>query len=349
MTRCFEGVSMSEAPAIPMTILTGFLGAGKTTVLNRLLREAHGRKIAVLVNDFGAINIDAQLVVGIERNDIVNLANGCICCTIREDLLTATLALLDRAERPDAIIVEASGISDPLAIAWTFRSPALRPHITLDAIVAVVDAERIYEQREQVMQVVDQIAAADMVVINKIDLVPPLHIHAVMTWIQSIVPRARIVAAEYGDVPVQVLLGSGIYRIALLPNQEVPEPHTHHHDHEWQTWHYQTTQPFHLRRLQHALHHLPPSIFRAKGIVALAEAPDRQAIVQVVGNRASVQLSTPWGLTSPYSQLVVIGQRKRFDVVALRQQFHACLASGDHELCDQRPSANAWSHPDQAP
>ncbi|WP_110513383.1 CobW family GTP-binding protein [Herpetosiphon llansteffanensis] len=325
---------------IPMTILTGFLGAGKTSVLNRLLTAQHGLKIAVLVNDFGAINIDAQLVVGVEANEIVNLANGCICCTIREDLLTTTLELLKRADRPDYIIVEASGVSDPVSVALTFRLPALRSLISLDAIVAVVDAERIQEQRQQIVQVGDQIAAADIVVVNKIDLIDPSQQQRVIKWIQAIVPRARILTAEYGVVPIDLLLGIGQYRIDLLADRH--EFAHYHHDQDWQTWHYQTDQPLTMSNLQQAFQQLPSSIFRAKGIVYLAEAPERQAIVQLAGKRASLQLSEPWGATPPHSKIVVIGRSQSFDPAQLTAQFDACLAQPAHELREEILTVAEW-------
>ncbi|KPL85210.1 CobW family GTP-binding protein [Herpetosiphon geysericola] len=331
---------MSEATPIPMMILTGFLGAGKTTVLNRLLTAQHGLKIAVLVNDFGAINIDAQLVVGVEANEIVNLANGCICCTIREDLLSTTLELLERPDRPEYIIVEASGVSDPVSVALTFRLPALRSLINLAAIVAVVDAERIQEQRQQIVQVGDQIAAADIVVVNKIDLVDPTQQQRVINWIQAIVPRARILTAEYGGVPIDLLLGIGQYQIDLLVDRHEFAPQQH--DEDWQTWHYQTAKPFTMSSLQHAFQQLPNSIFRAKGIVYLAEAPERQAIVQLAGKRASLQLGEPWGATPPHSKIVVIGRSQSFDPAQLTAQFDACLAQPTHELREEILTVAEW-------
>lgn len=330
---------------IPMTILTGFLGAGKTTLLNRLLSAQHGLKIAVLVNDFGEINIDSQLVVGVENDAVINLANGCICCTIREDLLTTTLEVLERDDRPEYIIVEASGVSDPVSVALTFRLPALRSLINLDSIVAVVDAERIQQQREQLIQVVDQIAAADIVVINKIDLVDAAQQQRVIAWIQTIVPRARILSAEYGEIPVDLLLGVGQYRIDL---QAEAHPTQHQHNEEWQTWNYQTDQPFTMSNLQQAFQQLPNSIFRAKGIVYLAEAPERRAIVQLAGKRASLRLSEPWGAATPYSQIVVIGRSNSFDPAELTHHFNACLADATQEPREEILTVAEWRRKYQA-
>src|SRR5271167_4012059 len=132
---------------VPLTILTGFLGAGKTTLLNRILTGAHGLTIGVLVNDFGSINIDAELVVGVDGGTI-SLANGCVCCEIRDDLVESVLLLLDRPQAPDYILLEASGVADPAGIFATFTDPALRESIRLDSVTCVVDAEQVFAHPE---------------------------------------------------------------------------------------------------------------------------------------------------------------------------------------------------------
>ncbi len=207
---------------VPLTILTGFLGAGKTTLLNRILHADHGLKVAVMVNDFGSINIDTQLVVGVE-GEAIALANGCICCTIRGDLLNSALQLLGRREPPEYLIIEASGVSDPWAVAETFALPELRPYFQLDGVITVVDAEYARQQQHYEDLIVEQISAADIVVLSKVDLVGEEQKIAVEAWVRQIVPQARILPAVHGELPLNLLLGVGRYKIALTPLA--------HHDH----------------------------------------------------------------------------------------------------------------------
>lgn len=167
---------------IPVTILTGFLGAGKTTLLNRILNGDHGLRVAVLVNDFGSINIDAGLVVGVE-SDVISLANGCICCTMRDDLAEAVTSVIDRPERPEYILLEAGGVADPSGIAITFLDPNLRERVRLDSITCVVDADQVIAAPEQMELKIRQVAFSDMVVLNKADLVDVAQHTKIKQWL----------------------------------------------------------------------------------------------------------------------------------------------------------------------
>jgi len=315
-------------------ILTGFLGAGKTTLLNYLLRADHGLRIAVLVNDFGSVNIDTQLVVDVE-DGAVSLANGCICCTIRDDMLAAALQVLKRPTPPDYIVIEASGVSDPLAIALTFRLPDLRDIIQLDSVVAVVDAEQVDAGHDYSEIVVEQIAAADIVVLNKMDLVSDSRRGYLYNWVRKIVPRARLLEATFGQVPLEFVLGAGKHRLALDQGSGVggqgsggAHEHDHHHDHdhgrEFGTWSYTADTPLVLRMLRETLNTLPVSIYRGKGIIALADAPTRRAVFHLVGRRVSLTIGEPWGTETPSTQLVLIGTPDSVHAPTLQQRFDGC-------------------------
>jgi len=332
----------SDLQPIPLTIITGFLGAGKTTLLNRILHADHGLRVAVLVNDFGAINIDTQLVVGVAE-DTISLANGCICCTIRGDLLKATLDLLQRPEPPEYMLVETSGVSDPLEVALTFRAIQ---RVQIDSILTVLDAEQILslDQRYAALAIY-QVGMADIVILNKVDLVDEAQLQSVRDYIRRIVPDARIIETTHGDVPLELLLNVGQFEIERLVSRKPHdihvhaegdehehEDHEHHHEHTdhtlvFSSWSWRSSQPVSFRALQRMVNRLPETIYRAKGIFFLADAPDRKGILQVVGRRASVTLAQDgWENTPPHSQMVVIGAAGSVNGADLNQHMEACLA-----------------------
>ena len=191
-------------------MLTGFLGAGKTTLLNRILTGDHGLRIAVLVNDFGSINIDADLVVGLESDgDLISLANGCVCCNVRDDLVTAVTQVMARPDQPEYIILEASGVAEPSGIALTFMDDDLRDRIRLDSIMCVIDAEQVFAVPEMMELKLRQVAFADMLILNKVDLVTRDEIDQIKAWLDDRFHRYRLVEASNGNVPLEILLSVG--------------------------------------------------------------------------------------------------------------------------------------------
>ena len=328
-----------QAPK-PVIVLTGFLGAGKTTLLNHILTNSDGRRIGVLVNDFGSINIDARLLVEVDENRIA-LSNGCICCTIRDDLVSALIALIRNEPSLEHIVIEASGISEPTGIAETLFQQELQPLLSVEAMVAVCDAEAYpdldFENSDMVLR---QAAVADLVLLNKVDVATRKGLVELRQDIALAAPKSRCIDTTHARLPVSVLLGPdrvhaprdhsaslhGTNREPVHGHDHSDDHSSHDHSSRFESWSWKQETPLSLKLFQDWVKRLPRTIYRAKGILWLDEQLEQQAIFQLVGKRSTIEFGQAWDCT-PANELVVIGANGTMTAMALQEELAACLVS----------------------
>jgi G3E family GTPase len=321
---------------IPVTVLTGFLGSGKTTLLNRVLKEEHGMRIAVIENEFGEIGIDDALIIDSEE-EIFEMNNGCICCTVRGDLIRILGELVKRRDKFDRIIIETTGLADPAPVAQTFFvDDEIRSTCRLDAIVTVVDACHALVHLDEVKPVgvenesVEQIAFADRVILNKADLVHEHELEKVEARIRSINHSVQIIRARFADAPLSEILDVGAFDLDRVlegdPAFLVDTDHQHDltvtsvgiecegslDEERWTLW---------LRTL---LATKGVDIFRSKGILSI-DGTDRRVVFQAVHMLLDSDVGKEWGEQARVNRLVFIG--RNLDRDELEAGFRSCLVT----------------------
>jgi len=350
---------------IPATIITGFLGAGKTTLIRHMLQNAQGRRIALIINEFGDLGVDGDILKGCgdetcREEDVMELSNGCICCTVAEDFIPTMEKLLAREDRPDHIVIETSGLALPQPLVRAFNWPGISTQVTVDGVVTVVDGKAVTEGRfaHSVAAVdaqrqldenldhetplselfEDQIACADMIVVNKTDLLEGAEAEALVgTLRESSRSGVQVVTTSMGKLPVDVLLGQGIGAESDLDSRH--ELHHHHHDHSDEHEHDHEHDHDAFESFVVTLGEITDpkafsdqvstiisahDILRLKGFAAVSGKPMRLTL-QAVGPRVETYFDQPFGDTARATRLVVIGQAG-LDQAAIEAALKSCAA-----------------------
>ena len=324
-------MSQQNLDPTPVTVLTGYLGAGKTTLLNRILTEPHGKKFAVIVNEFGEVGIDNDLIVESDE-DVFEMNNGCICCTVRGDLIRIIEGLMRRRDRFDGILIETTGLADPAPVAQTFFVDAdVRSKTRLDSIITVVDAKHLLGEIDQAHEAQEQLAFADTIILNKTDLVGEAEIAAVEERIRRINHTASIIRSERCDLDIASLLNRKAFdldRILEVEPDFLDEEHDHDHDDYITSFSLVERAPMDpgrfLNWLQTIVQAFGMDMLRMKGIISFADDDDR-FVVQAVHMLLEGDHQRAWKQGEErVTRLVFIGRNLPRDVIS--DGFSKCRA-----------------------
>ncbi|MBE0546089.1 MAG: GTP-binding protein [Rubrivivax sp.] len=317
---------------IPVTVITGYLGSGKTTLLNHILREQHGRKVAVIVNEFGEVGIDGQLIVQDDDEQLVEFNNGCLCCTVRGDLIETIGRLQQRADQLDAIMIETTGLADPAPVASTFFvSDEVRAGTRLDAFVTVVDAVNLAKNLEQSAEAQEQVAFADIVLINKTDLSTEEQVAQVERDVRALNPLARIHRSAHGVVDLGLIMNVNAFQLAakLQVDPAFLSDHEHEHDPEISSIVLRETRPIDMNRFMSwmapMLQEQGDRYLRTKGVFN-AHGFRERVVFQSVRMLTTMTRFNSWEAgDARLSEYVVIG--RHLDRQALEAGFARCVAA----------------------
>jgi G3E family GTPase len=308
---------------IPATVVTGFLGSGKTTLINRILREQHGKRLAVIVNEFGEISIDGQLVVHDDQAELVEFNNGCLCCTVRGDLIDTLDRLQQRAGALDGILIETTGLADPAPVASTFFvADEVKESIRLDAFVTVVDAVNLEANLSQCNEAVEQVAFSDIVLINKIDLVSRAKVRAIESKIRRLNPLAVFHHTKNADIDIAKVVNVGAFDVSqkLEVDPEFLSDHEHEHDAAVGSFVLREDRPIDINRFALWMNDIAQArgndLYRTKGIF-YAHGFEERVVFQSVRMLTTMNPDRVWNDDERrQSQFVVIGKNLNRDEFA---------------------------------